>query len=122
MAFQTGGAVRQAAEKPFNNLLRTLREQDYALIAPHLVEADQEANELLYNPGDNVDLVYFPCGSTLVSFLVSNEDGRDVDRRVAGRVPVLGAGRDFWHPALPHNVRGALRPRGRQVRHAAPHS
>ena len=55
MAVQTGGAVRLATEKPFNNLLRTLREQDYALIAPHLVEADQEANELLYNPGDNVD-------------------------------------------------------------------
>ena len=90
MAFQTGGAVRLAAEKPFNNLLRTLREQDYALIAPHLVEADQEANELLYNPGDNVDLVYFPCGSTLVSFLVSNEDGRDVETILVGREGAVG--------------------------------
>ena len=64
MAFQTGGTDRLATEKPFNNLLRTLRDQDYALIAPHLVEAEQAANELLYNPGDNVDMVYFPCGST----------------------------------------------------------
>jgi CRP-like cAMP-binding protein len=90
MAVQTGGAVRLATEKPFNNLLRTLREQDYALIAPHLVEADQEANELLYNPGDNVDLVYFPCGSTLVSFLVSNEDGRDVETILVGREGAVG--------------------------------
>jgi hypothetical protein len=79
MGFQTGGTDRLATEKPFNNLLRTLRDQDYALIVPHLVEAEQAANELLYNPGDDVDLVYFPCGSTLVSFLVSNEDGRDVE-------------------------------------------
>ena len=75
MAFQTGAADRQATEKPFNNLLRMLREQDYALI---------------YNPGDNVDLVYFPCGSTLVSFLVSNEDGRDVETILVGREGAVG--------------------------------
>jgi hypothetical protein len=32
MGFQTGGTGRLATEKPFNNLLRTLRDQDYALI------------------------------------------------------------------------------------------
>ena len=47
MGFQTGGTGRLATEKPFNNLLRTLRDQDYALIVPHLVEAEQAANELL---------------------------------------------------------------------------
>jgi len=71
MGFQTGGTGRLATEKPFNNLLRTLRDQDYTLIVPHLVEAEQAANELLYNPGDDVDMVYFPCASTLVSFLVA---------------------------------------------------
>ena len=90
MPFQTGGADRLAAEKPFNNLLRTLRDQDYALIAPHLVAAQQAANELLYNPGDNVDMVYFPCGSSLVSFLVSNEDGRDVETILVGREGAVG--------------------------------
>jgi hypothetical protein len=90
MGFQTGGTDRLATEKPFNNLLRTLRDQDYALIVPHLVEAEQAANELLYNPGDDVDLVYFPCGSTLVSFLVSNEDGRDVETILVGREGAVG--------------------------------
>ena len=28
MGFQTGGTDRLATEKPFNNLLRTLRDQD----------------------------------------------------------------------------------------------
>ena len=59
MGFQAGGTGRLATEKPFNNLLRTLRDQDYTLIVPHLVEAEQAANELLYNPGDDVDMVYF---------------------------------------------------------------
>ena len=90
MAFQTGMTDRLATERPFNNLLRTLRDQDYALIAPHLVAAQQAANELLYNPGDNVDMVYFPCGSSLVSFLVSNEDGRDVETILVGREGVVG--------------------------------
>ena len=90
MAFQTGVTDRLATEKPFNNLLRRLREQDYALIAPHLVAAQQAANELLYNPGDNVDMVYFPCGSSLVSFLVSNEDGRDVETILVGREGAVG--------------------------------
>ena len=90
MGFQTGGTDRLATEKPFNNLLRTLRDQDYALIVPHLVEAEQAANELLYNPGDDVDMVYFPCASTLVSFLVSNEDGRDVETILVGREGAVG--------------------------------
>ena len=90
MAFQTGMTDRLATERPFNNLLRTLRDQDYALIAPHLVAAQQAANELLYNPGDNVDMVYFPCGSSLVSFLVSNEDGRDVETILVGREGAVG--------------------------------
>ena len=90
MGFQTGGTGRLATEKPFNNLLRTLRDQDYTLIVPHLVEAEQAANELLYNPGDDVDMVYFPCASTLVSFLVSNEDGRDVETILVGREGAVG--------------------------------
>ena len=56
MALQTGVTDGLAIEKPFNNLLRTLRDQDYVLIAPHLVAAEQAANELLYNPGDDVDM------------------------------------------------------------------
>src|ERR1700704_6178163 len=90
MGFHTGGTGRLATEKPFNNLLRTLRDQDYALIVSHLVEAEQAADELLYNPGDDVDMVYFPCASTLVSFLVSNEDGRDVETILVGREGAVG--------------------------------
>jgi CRP-like cAMP-binding protein len=70
--------------------LSVLRDGDYALISPHLREQQMSANDLLYNPGDNVDSVYFPCGASLVSFMVSNEDGRDVEAIVVGREGAVG--------------------------------
>jgi hypothetical protein len=84
-------------QRPFNNLLRILREPDYALIAPHLDGIESEADELLYNPGDNVEVVHFPCGPSLASFLVSNEDGRDVETVLVGREGAVGGIVSFGH-------------------------
>jgi hypothetical protein len=79
-----------AEERPFNNLLRRLSVKDFALIAPHLVEEQARPGELLYNPGDDVDTVHFPCGPSLASFLVTNEDGRDVETILVGREGAVG--------------------------------
>jgi len=76
--------------RPFNNLLRRLSASDFALIAPHLAHEEAEANELLYNPGDNVGIVHFPCGPSLASFMVPNEDGRDVETILVGREGAVG--------------------------------
>jgi DNA-binding transcriptional regulator YhcF (GntR family) len=77
-------------ERPDNNLLRRLNAGDFALIAPHLVAGEAKANELLYNPGDDVDTVHFPCGPSLASYLVANEDGRDVETVLVGREGAVG--------------------------------
>ena len=77
-------------ERPFNNLLRRLSASDFALIAPHLVQEEAGANDLLYNPGDDVGLVHFPCGPSLATFLVTNEDGRDVETILVGREGAVG--------------------------------
>jgi hypothetical protein len=74
-----------ADERPFNNLLRRLNSADFALLEPHLTAADTGPNDLLYNPGDNVEIVHFPCGPSLVSYMVPNEDGRDVETILVGR-------------------------------------
>ena len=55
-----------AGERPFNNLLRRLNGADFALIEPHLVAIDAGPNDLLYSPGDDVEIVHFPCGPSLV--------------------------------------------------------
>ena len=79
-----------AGERPFNNLLRRLNDADFALIAPHLVAASSSSNDLLYSPGDNVETVYFPCGPSLVSYMVASEDGRDVETILIGREGAVG--------------------------------
>src|SRR4029077_1348692 len=37
-----------------------------------------------------VDTVHFPCGASLVSYLVANEDGRDVETILVGREGAVG--------------------------------
>ena len=78
------------SERPFNNLLRLLSASDFALIAPHLKREDAKANELLYNPGDAVEIVHFPCGPSLATYMVANEDGRDVETILVGREGAVG--------------------------------
>lgn len=80
----------EATDRPQNNLLRALRPGDYALFAASLMVADYPARHLLYNPGDHVGTVYFPCGSSLVSYLVTNEEGRDVETVLIGREGAVG--------------------------------
>ena len=76
--------------RPANNLLRVLRPVDYALIEPHLRPWSGAADRLIYNPGDNVETVYFPCGPSLMSLLVTNEDGYDVEVVLVGREGAVG--------------------------------
>src|SRR6202789_9615 len=89
MAAGRGGTV-DGLERPFNNLLRRLSASDFALIAPHLAPEEGSANDLLYNAGDNVNTVHFPCDASLASYLVANEDGRDVETILVGREGAVG--------------------------------
>jgi len=77
-------------DRPNNNLLRRLSSNDYSLVAPHLTGENPESNSLLYNPGDDVDTVHFPCDGSLASYLVANEDGRDVETILVGREGAVG--------------------------------
>jgi hypothetical protein len=79
-----------AGGRPFNNLLRRLSASDFALIEPHLIPVDAPPNDLLYSPGDDVETVHFPCGPSLVSYMVTNEDGRDVETILIGREGAVG--------------------------------
>jgi hypothetical protein len=84
------GQPDRSVDRPGNNLLRRLTEKDFALIAPHLTSRDAAPDDLLYNPGDDVDTVHFPCGASLASYLVANEDGRDVETVLVGREGAVG--------------------------------
>jgi hypothetical protein len=87
---ETFSPDRMDEARPNNNLLRALRRPDYALLAPHLIASGATVNDVLYNPGDNVEVVHFPCGPSMVSFLVAGEDGRDVETVLVGREGAVG--------------------------------
>jgi hypothetical protein len=84
------GAPVELRDRPFNNLLRCLTDSDFALLEPSLEQAIAAPNEVLYHPGDHVATVHFPCGPSLVSFLVAIEDGRDVETILVGREGAVG--------------------------------
>src|SRR5690348_4381281 len=76
--------------RPQSNLLRALRPSDYALIEDHLTREQRRSGDLLYKPGDDVSTVYFPCGPSLVSYLVVNTDGRNTETILVGREGAVG--------------------------------
>lgn len=90
MAISDGDVARAGSSDIGSNLLRALRPGDFALVAPHLEHSEHAAGDLLYKPGDNVGTVYFPCGPSLVSFLVTNADGRDVETILVGCEGAVG--------------------------------
>ena len=83
-------STADAEDRPFNNLLRRLNPSDFALIAPYLTYEEAAANDLLYNPGDDVGTVHFPCAASLATFMVANEDGRDLETILVGREGAVG--------------------------------
>ena len=80
----------EITDRPLNNLLRRLSRADFALVEPYLAPESAVSGSLLFNPGDDVDIVNFPCGSSLASYLVGSEDGRDVEVILVGREGAVG--------------------------------
>lgn len=73
-----------------NNLLHALRPEDLELLSPHLRSIHVDAGHVLYEPGDIVNYAYFPCGATLVSFVVTLADARGVETALIGREGAVG--------------------------------
>jgi hypothetical protein len=73
-----------------NNLLARLKPTDLELIAGHIKHVHKPPNEVIYDHGTNVGVVYFPCHATLVSFVVSIEDGTTIETLIVGREGAVG--------------------------------
>jgi CRP-like cAMP-binding protein len=85
------GVQKETIEnRPLNDLLQRLSRKDFILLEPHLVIQNIGSHEILYNPGDVVDDVCFPCDRSLVSFVISMEDGRKVQAALVGREGAVG--------------------------------
>jgi CRP-like cAMP-binding protein len=72
-----------------NRLLAALPPEDYGLIAPHLAQVDLERGRLLYDPGDPIEIVYFPQDG-VISLMTLMENGAAIESATIGREGALG--------------------------------
>lgn len=72
-----------------NRLLADLPPADFALLAPHLVEATLDRGTVLQEPGQPIRRVYFPHGG-VVSLLGILPEGHAVDAATIGREGAIG--------------------------------
>jgi hypothetical protein len=76
--------------RPTNELLRRLGPRDFALISPYLDQVEASADRVLFNPGDPVESVHFPCGTSAAAFVVAIDDDREFDAVLIGREGAAG--------------------------------
>ena len=73
-----------------NRLLAGLAAPDRAALAPHLEAVSLSRGEVLFHPGDEVEQIHFPCGSTVVSLVTVLADGRAAEAATIGREGAVG--------------------------------
>lgn len=72
-----------------NRLLAALPPDDYGLLAPHLTHVDLERGRLLHEPGDRIDVVYFPHDG-VISLLTLMDNGAAIEAAAIGREGAVG--------------------------------
>lgn len=72
-----------------NRLLASLAPDDLALITPHLVQLTLDRGRLLYDPGDQIEQIYFPHDG-VISLMTLMENGAAIESATIGREGALG--------------------------------
>lgn len=72
-----------------NNLLGSLAPEDLEALAPHLKPAALAKGALLYDPGDEIDTVYFPHNA-VISLMTLMQGGEAIESATIGREGALG--------------------------------
>ena len=72
-----------------NEILLSLPPEDFAALRPDLRRVRLAVGQVLYEPGDDVDRIYFP-ETSLISLMTSMESGHDVENTCRGRNGAIG--------------------------------
>lgn len=72
-----------------NRLLSTIPAGEYELIAPYLREVSFQLGDVLFQPGDKIEHVYFPT-SCIVSLLTDLADGSGLEVGLVGSEGIVG--------------------------------
>lgn len=72
-----------------NHLLVSLPADDLGRLAPHLADVELDRGRLLYDPGDEIDQVYFPHDG-VISLMTLMDSGAAIESATIGREGALG--------------------------------
>ncbi|HKR88122.1 MAG TPA: Crp/Fnr family transcriptional regulator [Phenylobacterium sp.] len=72
-----------------NRLLASLPADDFAHLSPYLTTVELERGRLLYDPGDRIDMAYFPHDG-VISLMTLMESGAAIESATIGREGALG--------------------------------
>jgi CRP-like cAMP-binding protein len=72
-----------------NSLLEALPAADLAQISPHLTHVELERGRLLYDPGDPIELIYFPHDG-VISLMTLMENGAAIESATIGPEGAMG--------------------------------
>lgn len=83
-------AEARAALRSANRLLAALSPREFEILEPHLEVTQLARGRVLFEPGDDVVVTYFPCRRTMASLLIVTRDGREVEAATIGREGAVG--------------------------------
>ncbi len=93
--------------------------RDAAALAPFLKPVALPVGQVLFHPGDEVDLVHFPCGGTVISLVAVLRDGRGAEAATIGREGAVGG--IISGGRKPAFCRAAVQTAGSALRLETPH-
>lgn len=103
----------ESANRPANQILTALPNEEYQRLAPYLEEVSLGLGDVLHEPFETVEQVYFPTDG-LVSFVALMEDGSTAEAGLIGREGMVGlaailGGKSTVNQALVQIAGNALR-------------
>jgi CRP-like cAMP-binding protein len=75
--------------KTKNQLLAALPVEEYERLSPHLGQVSFALGEVIYEPGERLDYVYFPT-TAIISLLYMMENGSSAEMGLAGNDGIVG--------------------------------
>lgn len=82
-------AKQKGGDPQRNLLLASLSPADQALLLPHLRLRSARRGEVLFHPGETIDVAFLPCGA-LVSLVIVTADGRTAEAGLVGAEGLIG--------------------------------
>jgi DNA-binding MarR family transcriptional regulator len=106
--------VDRAARFEGNLLLRSLRETDRDLLAPYIEAASYAKGASLFEAGQDVSHITFPCDHTVVTLVIHTRDGRSAETATIGHEGAVGG--VVSHGRMPASTHAVVQIGGPTVR------